>query len=401
MLSTLLKTKRMPSPTTRIRATWQMPELKLRIKLSGLGSRNMILFSQRIIDKCKLRIRRCSNMRLRFLDRSIGLLRRRGIRLTTRQGMSFSLNLGEFFACCCADMWKVYILMIDLFVDRYNMPVYTNPYLVTVSPWAQRELSDGILYKPSYTLGNAFEESCDAWFNDTSSACTTYRWNMKKVNGHDWSDLEHSSSVTSLGGSAFCLLSASKSTSTEETVFNGWSQGFGESVSLELSMKGSPLVFNLGAGYWYDPCPLGTSTQVFLLGSVEEEWKADRQTGRSAAYAPPIQTSSTAAPTRSRTVYVSKNCSSPTKSGSKSPSTKPRPGTPSTSSCKMRRAVRVRVSISGVYILGLGGVRVVRGTLVRCSSKMMGLVELLLSRRVPRGLRICWGRWGRLFRWDM
>ncbi|KAG4429228.1 hypothetical protein IFR05_015289 [Cadophora sp. M221] len=132
----------------------------------------------------------------------------------------------------------------------YNMPVYPSPYSVALSPWSQHELSDGILYKPSYTLGNAFEESCDAWFNNTSTARSKYTWNMKSVNGHDWSSLGHTTSMTKFGGSAFCLLSASKTTTTDTTVFNSWSKGFSENVSLEISMKGAPLVFSIGAGYW-------------------------------------------------------------------------------------------------------------------------------------------------------
>ncbi|KAH6717369.1 hypothetical protein BKA61DRAFT_547217 [Leptodontidium sp. MPI-SDFR-AT-0119] len=132
----------------------------------------------------------------------------------------------------------------------YNMPVYPSPYSVALSPWSQHELSDGILYKPSYTLGNAFEESCDAWFNNTSTARSKYTWSMKSVNGHDWSSLGHTTSMTKFGGSAFCLLSASKTTTTDTTVFNSWSKGFSENVSLEISMKGAPLVFSIGAGYW-------------------------------------------------------------------------------------------------------------------------------------------------------
>ncbi|KAH7312843.1 hypothetical protein BKA65DRAFT_467072 [Rhexocercosporidium sp. MPI-PUGE-AT-0058] len=132
----------------------------------------------------------------------------------------------------------------------YNMPVYPSPYSVALSPWAQHELSDGILYKPSYTLGNAFEESCDAWFNNTSTARSKYTFSMKSVNGHDWSSLGHTTSMTKFGGSAFCLLSASKTATTDTTVFDSWSKGFSENVSLEISMKGTPLVFSIGAGYW-------------------------------------------------------------------------------------------------------------------------------------------------------
>ncbi|KAL2060853.1 hypothetical protein VTL71DRAFT_8905 [Oculimacula yallundae] len=132
----------------------------------------------------------------------------------------------------------------------YNMPVYPSPYTVALTPWSQNELSDGILYKPSYTLGNAFDESLDTWFNDTSSARTKYTWNMKSVNGRDWSSLGHTTSVTKLGGSAFSLLSAKRTSTSDTTVFESWSRGFSESVSLELSMKGAPLVFNIGAGFW-------------------------------------------------------------------------------------------------------------------------------------------------------
>ncbi|CZT01099.1 hypothetical protein WAI453_009523 [Rhynchosporium graminicola] len=139
----------------------------------------------------------------------------------------------------------------ELFAEPgYNMPVYTNPYSVSISPWYQNELSDGIIYKPSYTLGNSFEESCDAWFNNTSAARTKFSWNMNSVNGHDWSSLGHTKGVTKFGGSYFALLSAKKTGTSEETVFNSWSSGFSESISLELSMKGAPLVFTIGSGLW-------------------------------------------------------------------------------------------------------------------------------------------------------
>lgn len=133
------------------------------------------------------------------------------------------------------------------------MPVYASPYIVSISPWYQRELSDGILYKPQYSLGNSFEESCDAWFNDVSTTRTHYKWTYKSVDGHNWSDLGHDFSSSKIGGSAFCLLSKQNSAATETTVFNSWSNSFSDYVSIDLSMKGAPLAFSVGAGYWYSP----------------------------------------------------------------------------------------------------------------------------------------------------
>jgi hypothetical protein len=130
------------------------------------------------------------------------------------------------------------------------MPVYPNSYTVILNPWAQHEQTDGILYKSLYSLGGGFEESCDSWFNGTSGGTTTYDWTMKNVKGHDWSSLGHTTSVTQVGGSFFSLLSASHSSTTDTTQFNSWTTKFSTQVTMELTMKGAPLVFNIGAGYW-------------------------------------------------------------------------------------------------------------------------------------------------------
>ncbi|RDL35699.1 Uncharacterized protein BP5553_06311 [Venustampulla echinocandica] len=159
----------------------------------------------------------------------------------------------------------------------YNMPVYGagGTYNVRINPFQENQLTDGIIYKPQYSLQGGYEESCDAWINYTGSANTVYNWNMVNVNGHDWSSLGHSTSVTNkcimpagvrrpkfcLRGAAnhtarvvganyfFGLISANKAGSTDTTVFNSWTDKFSTAVSLKLTMKGIG-VFNIGAGYW-------------------------------------------------------------------------------------------------------------------------------------------------------
>jgi hypothetical protein len=125
------------------------------------------------------------------------------------------------------------------------MPVYPGAYNVVLSPWAAHTQTDGILYKPLYSLNGGFEESCDAWFNGTSGGTTKYDWNMKNANGHDWSSLGHATSVTNIGGSIFRLIGANHGSTNDTTIFNSWSQQFSQQVTLELTMKGSPLVFNI------------------------------------------------------------------------------------------------------------------------------------------------------------
>jgi hypothetical protein len=104
-----------------------------------------------------------------------------------------------------------------LIFSRYNMPVYGNAgtYNVQINPFAQHQQSDGIIYKPLYSLQGHFEETCDAWINYTvcplrlqihiyslilthsqGPVNTRYDWIMQNVNGHDWSSLGHSTSVT-------------------------------------------------------------------------------------------------------------------------------------------------------------------------------------------------------------
>ena len=121
---------------------------------------------------------------------------------------------------------------------------------MSINPWATHEQVDGTLYKPLYSLTGGFEETCDAWFNGTSSQTTKFNWDMKDVDGHNWSALGHTNRVTSAGGSIFALISANYGGNTKTTTYDNWSETFGQQISLELTMKGAPVVFNVGAGYW-------------------------------------------------------------------------------------------------------------------------------------------------------
>ena len=131
------------------------------------------------------------------------------------------------------------------------MPVYPQSYTVQLSPWQKNEQTDGILYKPLYSLQGGFEEACDAWFNRTSPGTTIYRWSLRNVNGNDWSQLGHSSSVTKIGGSAFWgLISASRTAKSESTTFDSFTSKYTTAIDLELTMEGPPAIFNVGGGYW-------------------------------------------------------------------------------------------------------------------------------------------------------
>lgn len=131
------------------------------------------------------------------------------------------------------------------------MPVYPQSYTVQINPWSKQEQTDGVTWSPLYSLQGGFEESCDAWFNGTTPGTTRYSWNLKNVKGDDWNSLGHTSTVKNIGGSGwYGLISAQRSGSSETTVFNNFTSKYTTAISLELTMQGSPLVFNIGAGYW-------------------------------------------------------------------------------------------------------------------------------------------------------
>ena len=48
----------------------------------------------------------------------------------------------------------------------------------------------------------------------------------------------------------FKLISASRSASKEVTTWNNFTSKYTTAISLELTMEGVPLVFNIDAGYW-------------------------------------------------------------------------------------------------------------------------------------------------------
>ncbi|EPE31455.1 hypothetical protein GLAREA_12758 [Glarea lozoyensis ATCC 20868] len=83
-------------------------------------------------------------------------------------------------------------------VPGYNMGVYgaAGTYNVKISPFQANQITDGLIYKPAYSLSGGFEEVCDAWINYTGPVNTVYNWNMNNVNGKDWSSLGHTTSVS-------------------------------------------------------------------------------------------------------------------------------------------------------------------------------------------------------------
>jgi hypothetical protein len=115
------------------------------------------------------------------------------------------------------------------------MPIYPQSYTVSLNPFQHvPEPTDSILYKPQYTLQGGFEESCDAWFNRTSPGTTRYNWSFKNVNGNDWSQLGHTTSVKKFGGSGWLgLISASRSASKEVTTWNNFTSKYNTAITLK------------------------------------------------------------------------------------------------------------------------------------------------------------------------
>jgi len=150
---------------------------------------------------------------------------------------------------------------------RYNMPAFGGSYNVQLSPFASHEITDpaGLCYKPLYSLSGGFEEAVDSWINGTAGQFT-YSWSMKNVNSRDWSSLGHSTSTSQYGGGFFSILSARKGSSKTETQFNSWNSKFSESVSLQLTMKGGPLIFPIQAGAWDVPSVRATYPKITKNG---------------------------------------------------------------------------------------------------------------------------------------
>lgn len=132
------------------------------------------------------------------------------------------------------------------------MPWYGGNYNVQFKPFAQHEITDGLRYRPLYSLTGGYEEVIDSFINGTG-APFSWNWSMKNVNGRDWSDLGHSTSVSQAGGSLFSILSAKKSSTTETTTYNSFTSSFSSTISMTLTMKGGPVQFNVAPGAWDVP----------------------------------------------------------------------------------------------------------------------------------------------------
>ncbi|KAF8857878.1 hypothetical protein BDZ45DRAFT_802911 [Acephala macrosclerotiorum] len=181
----------------------QTSALKLPSKPSDLGSLNTIPFSSLTSAKSKRRTPHSRTTRSLSMDRKLTLSPSNETRSTIKLAMKWLLSLGF------------------------------SPILL--SAVQQATDTDGILYKPLYSLTGGFQEACDAWFNGTPGGATTYQWRMKNANGKDWSSLGHSTTVNQVGESIFSLIGANKG------------------GDLELTVKEAPLVFNVWAGYWDVP----------------------------------------------------------------------------------------------------------------------------------------------------
>ena len=157
---------------------------------------------------------------------------------------------------------------------------------------------------------------CDAWYNGTggSGLTTTVSWTMTDYSHSDWSSLGHSTSVKQASGGLFSFLSARGSSSSSETTFNGYTTSFNSKVTITLTMKGTPVIFNVNPGFWFVSFPR------------KLPFEANLTLGMFLISVPYTQNSFLTARTSSRVVYVYKRCSSVTKSASQSLSMTPLSG---------------------------------------------------------------------------
>lgn len=73
---------------------------------------------------------------------------------------------------------------------------------------------------------------------------------MNEFSSSDWTKLGHSSSVVQGATSLFSFLGARASASVAESSFEQYTTAFSSKVTLTLTMKGTPVIFNVNGGYW-------------------------------------------------------------------------------------------------------------------------------------------------------
>jgi hypothetical protein len=130
------------------------------------------------------------------------------------------------------------------------MAAYPNPYTVQLSPFNAKPITSGTLELPLYSI-SGYGEACNNWFTAPQQD-SSFTWSLSNVKSNDWTEFGHGSSVRQFGGSYYGILGYQQSATSEWTNFTSLSSQFFEHITMELTMKGSPLLFDVGAGYWYD-----------------------------------------------------------------------------------------------------------------------------------------------------
>ncbi|KAF2747647.1 hypothetical protein M011DRAFT_477265 [Sporormia fimetaria CBS 119925] len=135
-------------------------------------------------------------------------------------------------------------------VPGYNMMVYpsADSYAVSLKPWIKNEITDFVAYRPSYSLAG-YENTCDAYFRNNLGR-TTLEYSFKNVDGHDWSTFGYEKRVVKGGGGFFGILGYKQSSTSETTHYNSWSGSWQQDVKVTISMKGSPALVPINAGFW-------------------------------------------------------------------------------------------------------------------------------------------------------
>jgi hypothetical protein len=130
------------------------------------------------------------------------------------------------------------------------MMVYpaADSYAVSLNPFVKNEITDFVTYRPAYTL-SGYENTCDAYFKNTG-ALTTLQYGFKNVDGHDWSSLGYQKTVTKGGGGFFGILGYKKSATSEISYYNSWSGDWAQEVKVTITMRGSPTLVPINAGFW-------------------------------------------------------------------------------------------------------------------------------------------------------
>jgi hypothetical protein len=129
------------------------------------------------------------------------------------------------------------------------MAAYPNSYTVKLSPFNAPPITSGTLEVPLYNIGPGYGEACNNWFT-AEQANSSFTWDLTNSQVNDWTEFGHGSSVRSLGGSYYGILGYQQTSSSQWTNYTALSSSFFEHITMTLTMKGAPLLFDVGAGFW-------------------------------------------------------------------------------------------------------------------------------------------------------